>query len=160
MSAEARLFGERLTQVIRRKRLSAREASAAVGMTEQQMSSYANGRHLPRLDTLIRFQRGLGCTWSDLFGPDVTDGADSEPTCYFLPEECVTSFDRDGIEWLRYDPWSLGWSCSHCGRSLKGGDGGWFDTDTGEPLLDFCPYCGWRIDKRLTMRKVSERWRG
>lgn len=79
--------------------------------------------------------------------------------CFFVPEEVETFWDDDDAEWARYDICSEGWYCSHCGRSMMGGGIGWFDLDTGEPQFEYCPYCGWRVDKWLTMQKVSTPWR-
>lgn len=79
--------------------------------------------------------------------------------CHFEPEEIFEYSDRKGVAYERPDLRSLGWECSHCGRSMMGGDGGWFDVETGDPLFSFCPHCGWRVDARKTRRSATRSWR-
>ena len=75
--------------------------------------------------------------------------------CHYEPEECVEHYDMDGRGYVKPDLHSPGWDCSHCGGTMVGGDGGWFDLETGEPGFEFCPHCGWRVDKGKTMLFAS-----
>ena len=75
--------------------------------------------------------------------------------CHFEPEDTVIHYDRRGIGFQKPDLRSIGWECSNCGRSMMGGDGGWFDVETGEPQFSFCPFCGWRVDAEATMRVAT-----
>jgi hypothetical protein len=67
--------------------------------------------------------------------------------CHYEPEETY----RDANDVLRYGLDSYGWDCSACGGPMMGGDGGWFDTETGQPKFNYCPYCGRMVDPLLTV---------
>lgn len=75
--------------------------------------------------------------------------------CHFEPEDVVVHYDRRGVGYETPDLRSPRWECSNCGRSMAGGDGGWFDVETGEPRFSHCPHCGWRVSAEGTMRAAT-----
>lgn len=72
--------------------------------------------------------------------------------CVFTPEDYYSYWDEDDVEHTKPDLGSEGWECSECNGVMMGGyDCGWFDTETGRPSFNYCPYCGTKVDIEGTM---------
>lgn len=57
-----KLFGERLSNLIVKKRMTQREVALKSGVTESALSHYIKGDRVPRADALAEIARSLGTT--------------------------------------------------------------------------------------------------
>ena len=62
------VFSGRLSELMKRNRLSQKELATKAGVTESAMSYYVKGERTPRSDVLARIAKALGTTTDYLLG--------------------------------------------------------------------------------------------
>lgn len=59
VSESNKVIAARINQLIDSNRLSKREFASLIGITEQSVGNYTNGRRVPPADVLIQFKKSL-----------------------------------------------------------------------------------------------------
>ena len=69
-------FGRRLTDLLRRKRMTQRDLAARTGLTEAAVSRYISGSREPRAITVAKIAKTLDVTPQELLGTITNDEVD------------------------------------------------------------------------------------